>query len=96
MLIICENHHGDTPQTALPVRVYRWHANRYAGVIKYVAHTGDGMLPPGVYRQRYYVWGGEESPQYAVHTPYEPTLADLVQESTNADHPQDQPERRAT
>lgn len=89
MLIICENHNGDTPQTAIPYST-AWAMATHNKTAAYVRFSGTGRLPAGVYFQRYQpMWElGRREPFYVAQPLY---LDDLVQETASVDHPGNQP-----
>lgn len=88
MLLICENHNGDTPQTAVPYSV-PWARAAHNRQAAYVRFSGSQRLPAGVYLQRYQpMWElGRREPFYVAQPLF---LDDLVQEAASVDHPRDQ------
>lgn len=92
MLIICENHHGDTSSTAIP---YNHTRRSDDGNPRYIRYNGNSRLPAGVYMQRY-LFMAQLPQRYSGYAALQLEVNDLVQEAANADHPGDRSERRAT
>ncbi len=86
MLIVCDNHHGDTSSTAIP---YSHTPRSVDGNLRYIRYNGNSRLPAGIYKQRY-VFMEQLQQRYSTYVALQLMINDLVQEVANADHPGDQ------